>query len=201
MEQNTDTGMPMTPVIGNKQKSGNGLKIITAVACIVAVCGTGFGVYGMMQSGQKDDQIADLKVKVETFEKSANTESSSLALQPQTDVCDDNQEGVILVRPLSGINQWEVDSFVVDGQIEYRATNDSYIAEDQKDGWSSLLNELGIVCHVKDPKIHSGSTRHTEMSISMKNGDTYNLMWLGNQSLADITTPDGTTTSYQCYHD
>jgi len=65
MEQNVDTVTPMTPVIGNKRKSGNGLKIVTAIACIVAVCGIGFGVYGMMQSGQKDDQIADLKVQIE----------------------------------------------------------------------------------------------------------------------------------------
>ena len=53
-----------TPVVDNQQKSGNGLKIATAVACVVAVCGIGFGVYGMMQSAQKDNQISDLKVQV-----------------------------------------------------------------------------------------------------------------------------------------
>ncbi|MBR2830749.1 hypothetical protein IKE83_00075, partial [Candidatus Saccharibacteria bacterium] len=65
MEQNTETGAPISPVIENKQKSGNGLKIATAIACIVAVCGIGFGVYGMFQSLQKDSQISDLKVQVE----------------------------------------------------------------------------------------------------------------------------------------
>ena len=53
-----------TPVVDNQQKSGNGLKIATAVACVVAVCGIGFGIYGMMQSAQKDNQISDLKVQV-----------------------------------------------------------------------------------------------------------------------------------------
>ena len=53
-----------TPVVDNQQKSGNGLKITTAIACVVAVCGVGFGVYGMMQSAQKDNQISDLKVQV-----------------------------------------------------------------------------------------------------------------------------------------
>ena len=65
MEQNVDTGAPITPVAYNKQNSGNGLKIATAIACVVAVCGVGFGVYGMIQSSQKDSQISDLKVQVE----------------------------------------------------------------------------------------------------------------------------------------
>ena len=48
MEQNADTGVPVAPMAENKQKSGNGLKIATVIACIVAVCGIGFGAYGMM---------------------------------------------------------------------------------------------------------------------------------------------------------
>ena len=62
MEQNADTGLPMTPAVDDKQKSGNGLKIATAIACIAAVCGIGFGVYGMMQSSKEDNKISDLKV-------------------------------------------------------------------------------------------------------------------------------------------
>lgn len=64
MEQSAEAGAPMVPVVENKQKSGNGLKIATAIACIVAVCGIGFGVYGMMQSSQRDSQISDLKVQI-----------------------------------------------------------------------------------------------------------------------------------------
>ena len=73
MEQNADTGAPMTPVIDNKQKSGNGLKITTVIACVVAVCGIGFGVYGMMQSSQKDDQISDLKVQIKEADGTITT--------------------------------------------------------------------------------------------------------------------------------
>lgn len=65
MEQNVDTGASVAPMVDNKQKDGNGLKIVTAIACIVAVCGIGFGVYGMMQSLQKDSSISDLKVQIE----------------------------------------------------------------------------------------------------------------------------------------
>ena len=64
MEQNADNSTPVTPVVDNKQKSGNGLKITTVIACIVAVCGIGFGVYGMMQSLQKENQISDLQAQV-----------------------------------------------------------------------------------------------------------------------------------------
>lgn len=73
MEQNTETGVPISPVIENKQKSGNGLKIATAIACIVAVCGIGFGVYGMMQSSQKDSQISDLKDQIKEDDDTITT--------------------------------------------------------------------------------------------------------------------------------
>ena len=73
MEQNTNTGAPMTPAVDDKQKSGNGLKIATAIACIVAVCGIGFGVYGIMQSSQKDSQISDLKNQISNVASTDNT--------------------------------------------------------------------------------------------------------------------------------
>ena len=69
MEQNTETSMPIMPVMENKQKGGNGLRITTVVACVVAICGIGFGVYGMIQSTQKDSQISDLLVQVENRDK------------------------------------------------------------------------------------------------------------------------------------
>ena len=54
------------PVINNNNSSdGKGWKIATIVASVVAVCGIGFGVYGMLRNPQKDNQISDLKVQVE----------------------------------------------------------------------------------------------------------------------------------------
>ena len=64
MEQNTDIGVQMTPVVEKGQKDGNGLKIATAMACVVAVCGIGFSVFGMMQSSQKDNRIAELNSEI-----------------------------------------------------------------------------------------------------------------------------------------
>ncbi len=78
MEQNTEAGVPMTPVVNSKQKSGNGLKIATVVACIMAVCGIGFGAYGMMQSSQKDSQISDLKVQIKDSNDKITTLEANL---------------------------------------------------------------------------------------------------------------------------
>lgn len=81
MDQNADAGVSMTPVVDDKQKSGNGLKIVTAVACVVAVCGIGFGIYGMMQSSDKDSQVSNLKTqieKLETAEKAEKAEESTI---------------------------------------------------------------------------------------------------------------------------
>lgn len=63
----------MTPVANIKQKSGNGLKIYAVIACIAAVCGIGFGVYGMMQSAQKDGQISDLKAQIRNDDRTITT--------------------------------------------------------------------------------------------------------------------------------
>ena len=65
MGQDTEIKTPAAPVASSKQKSGNGLKVVTTVACILAVCGIGFGVYGIVQSSQKDNRISDLKNQVD----------------------------------------------------------------------------------------------------------------------------------------
>ena len=60
MSQDATAGM----MTGGTQKKNTGL-IAGMVACaVLAVGGIAFGVYGMMQSSQKDSQISDLKVQV-----------------------------------------------------------------------------------------------------------------------------------------
>ncbi len=63
MEQDENTAT--STMNDGKQGNGNGFKIATVIASIIAVCGIGFGVYGMVQSSQKDNQISDLKIQVE----------------------------------------------------------------------------------------------------------------------------------------
>ena len=76
MEQNTNTETPMMPVVDNKQKNSNGLKIATVIACVVAVCGIGFGVYGMIQSSTSNTEIENLKNKITEQEESTKAEQS-----------------------------------------------------------------------------------------------------------------------------
>ncbi len=66
-----DSGIAMSAMDGGKQRNGNGLKIATIIASIIAVCGIGFGVYGMMQGFKKDGQISDLKIQIKNLEKAA----------------------------------------------------------------------------------------------------------------------------------
>ena len=108
--------------------------------------------------------------------------------------------GSILIDPLADIDVWEVDSYIEGDTVVYKASGESSIANDQKEGWQSLLKEKGIVCHTRSPKIAPGNTVHIEKTIKMKNGDVYKLLWLGNQEQVNITTPDGRTTKYQCYY-
>ena len=62
MKQNTPVAVPTMD--SGKQSNEKGLKIAVVIVSIVAVCGIGFGVYGMVQSLQKDNQISDLKVQI-----------------------------------------------------------------------------------------------------------------------------------------
>ena len=65
MEENMNVGASVAPITEkDKQSNTNGLKIIAAIACIAAACGISFGVYGMMQSSEKDSQISDLKTQI-----------------------------------------------------------------------------------------------------------------------------------------
>ena len=108
---------------------------------------------------------------------------------------------VKLINPLKDVDPQQVDSFVVDGQIKYGAQSDSATSDEQASGWDLLLGELNIVCHSGNSKAKGSDTAHTKVLINMKNGESYNLEWLGSQNRVDITTPDGKTKKYQCYHE
>ncbi len=74
MEQDMTTAMPQMDMGGApQQKSGKGLKIATALMAIIALCGIGFGVFGMMQSQKKDDKASDLKVQIKNADGTTTT--------------------------------------------------------------------------------------------------------------------------------
>ncbi len=115
MEQNTNTGVPMTSTVDNKQKSGNGLKIATAIACIAAVCGIGFGVYGMMQSTQKESQISDLKTQMN------NSNTATTVSAPEDEFADIGQPTRALVETAMDKEKsiaWPADIERLEGEPE-----------------------------------------------------------------------------------
>ena len=68
------------PVVSNNnQKKGNkkGRTITTVIAIVVAICGIGFGVFGIIRGWDKDDQISSLEAQI----NKANNEIVSLETQ------------------------------------------------------------------------------------------------------------------------
>ena len=64
MEQTVDQGTNVDMMTGGMQKKNTGLIAGMVVCAVLAVSGIAFGIYGVMQSSQKDNQISDLKVQV-----------------------------------------------------------------------------------------------------------------------------------------
>ena len=61
MEQNIPPAMPV--MNSGKQSNEKGLKITVILTSLAAVWGIGLGIYGMVQSAQKDSQISNLNVQ------------------------------------------------------------------------------------------------------------------------------------------
>lgn len=144
MEQNIDTGAPMAPTVDNKQKGGNGLKITTAIACVVAVCGIGFGAYGMIQNSQKDNQISDLKVQVDNLngriaalgDKEIETANENDAVIDVIDSTKENPEDYIYV------GEWGIKIKILN-----ELSNISY--EYLRDGYHRGCRTLGVSASTK----------------------------------------------------
>ena len=61
MEQNISPAMPVMD--SGKQSNEKGLKITVILTSLADVWGIGLGIYGMIQSAQKDSQISNLNVQ------------------------------------------------------------------------------------------------------------------------------------------
>ena len=96
MEQ--DTNITTSASNNSGSSDSNGWKIATAIASIVAVCGIGFGVYSLMQSLQKDNQISDLQAQI------------SNEMQPTDDIVLSDSD-----------NSFELFSDNIDGNISFYA--------------------------------------------------------------------------------
>ena len=138
MEQTETTATPIME--SGKQGNGKGLKIVTALACVVAACGIGFGVYGMIQSSQKDNQISDLKVQVkdnngtittiETPEIETTTDNGTTVTITDTVAATENTEDYIY------IGEWGTKIKISD---ELTNISYAYVDDNSKDTCGVLM--------------------------------------------------------------
>ena len=87
MEQNVAATVPVTN--NGKLNDGKGWKIATVIASVVAICGIGFGVYGMMQSSQKDNQNTGSGAQTEEGGTTAITDSTTVGLKQVRNILND----------------------------------------------------------------------------------------------------------------
>lgn len=137
MEQNVDASAPVTPVapvVENKQKSGNGLKIATVIACIAAVCGIGFGVYGIMQSSQKDSQISDLKNQINTLNDKLSVKDSN---NTSDEIADDSLTMDINPKDYIYIGEWGLKLKLPENlhEVSYKINN----TKENEGAWYSRI--------------------------------------------------------------
>lgn len=96
------------------------------------------------------------------------------------------------------INQWEVKKLYRENTIIYEANEQSYIDDNQEDGWNELLHIVSMKGYKRTKT--EGSTAHIKYKIEMKNGETYNIEYLGCLNQVDITYPSGKTIKYYGYN-
>ena len=141
MEQNIDTGAQMTPVVDNKRKGGNGLKIATAIACVVAVCGIGFGVYGMIDAGSakdlafsKDAKISDLNSEVTNL--NARIKDLEDQINKQQDYSDqDNDES-----EQASVNSRDLTAEVQNGVFILKNSNGMVVTQDTTKNIAEIIS-------------------------------------------------------------
>jgi len=141
MEQNADTGAPAVSVVDNKQNAGNGLKIATVVACVVAVCGIGFGVYGMVQSLQKDNLIVDLERRIDERDRII----ASIDMREEEEE-EEEEQNMEQENPDEPISRFEYEKKINDLRVDVSLDSDRYME----------IAELGI--KIKLPNISNNIT-------------------------------------------
>ena len=185
MEQNIDTGVPMTPVVDNEQKSGNGLKIATVVACVMAVCGIGFGVYGIMQSSQKDNQIAGLNSEITQLKQSIEELENTIE---DTEINDDTSKND---KTNMIIDDWKLKIKIPESisVVSYALDNDgwlSIVASPVNDRQKTAT--VGLV-KVDKTAVESGNAQQTslEEAVFLDDDFAYYLMYTNTTPERDLT--------------
>ena len=185
MEQNTDVTTPIVPVVDNKQKSGNGLKITTAIACIVAVCGIGFGVYGMMQSSQKDSQISALNSEITGLKQSIEElENTITDMNTNNTTPETNKSNIV-------INDWKLKIKIPESIsiVSYTLDNDTWLSITATPiNGEQKTATVGLV-KVEKATVESGNAQQTSLdeAVFLDDDSAYYLMYTNTTPERDLT--------------
>ena len=141
MEQNTDNGVPTASAVDSKQENGNGLKIATAIACVVAVCGIGFGVYGMIDAGSAKDLVFSKNAKIsdlnsEVTNLNARIKDLEDQINKQQDYSDqDNDES-----EQTSVNSSDLTAEVQDGVFVLKNSNGMVVTQDTTKNIAEIIS-------------------------------------------------------------
>ena len=186
MQQNLDTSAPIAPVVeNNKQNSGNGLKIATAIACIVAVCGIGFGVYGIIQSSQKDSQISTLNSEITGLKQSVEELENTITDMNTNNTTPETNKSEIV------INDWKLKIKIPESisMVSYTLDNDTWLSitatpinDEQKTATVGLVK-------VEKAAVESGNAQQTSLdeAVFLDDDSAYYLMYTNTTPERDLT--------------
>ena len=186
MELNSDAGIPMTsPAVENKQKGENGLKIATAIACIVAICGIGFGVYGILQNSQKDNQISELNSEITQLKQSIGKLENTIENASVNNNTSGNSKTNII------IDDWKLNVKIPESISVVSYTLDN-------DGWLSIVASpvnnkqktatVGLI-KVDKTAVESGNAQQTSLddAVFLDDDFAYYLMYANTTPERDLT--------------
>ena len=138
-----------TPVTNNSNQQSRKGSTIAIIMTIIAVCGIGFGIYGMAQSSQKDRQFSDLKTqpiancnKCSTTNKIDPTEIEST---PKTTNSSNNNSSADDEEVMALIEQIE-ENVILDNSASIKTFNETlgYLKIPGTDIWVNSEKSYGI---------------------------------------------------------
>ncbi len=108
MEQSSISSTPA----GEGIKDGSA-KILILTALVIALCGIGLGVFGLLQSAQKDGQISDLKAQIQSSQKPNVVTGANETPEPSsTSINVENAEA-----PQSVADEYDSKDYVIIGEF------------------------------------------------------------------------------------
>ena len=177
-------------VDNNKQNEGKRWKIVAVITSVVAVCGIGFGVYGIVQSSQKDIQISSMSSEIaelkKTVEKLENDISEVDNTTTETIVTTETDDASIV------INDWTLKI-----KIPESISNISYVLEsDHLLSLTGTLSDGGkksaTVDLIREEKtaVESGGTQWVSLdeAVFVDENYAYYLMLTSTMPERDLTT-------------